>query len=87
MVGKSPDGLGITVLGTGGLLVEAKRVGLLTAVAPVLEELIATGFRVDPSTRGPARSHDGQHGSLLYRTGHTRLGASLSARERRRKCA
>jgi uncharacterized protein len=41
--------LGLKVLGTLGLLIEAKRRGLLPAIAPVLGELLRkAGFRVSP---------------------------------------
>ena len=38
--------LGLPVMGTGGVLIVAKRRGILPAVRPVLDELIATGFRL-----------------------------------------
>jgi predicted nucleic acid-binding protein len=43
--------LGLKFTGTMGFLVDAKRVGLIKAVAPVLDELQALGFRVAPHTR------------------------------------
>lgn len=43
--------LGISVLGTGGVLVEAMRADLIPAVRPVLDALIANGFRIGPETR------------------------------------
>jgi predicted nucleic acid-binding protein len=43
--------LGLRVRGTLGILLDAKRAGLLQAVAPVLDELDALGFRLDPGTR------------------------------------
>ena len=43
--------LGLKFTGTLGLLIDAKRAGLIEAVAPVLDELQALGFRVAPHTR------------------------------------
>ena len=37
---------GIAVVGTAGVLLRAKRVGLLRAVRPVLDDLLASGFRL-----------------------------------------
>lgn len=39
---------GIRVVGTLGLLVRGKRAGLLDAVAPILNEMLAHGMRVSP---------------------------------------
>lgn len=41
--------LGLPVIGTLGILLAAKRKGLLTALKPVLNELIQTGFFVAPA--------------------------------------
>ena len=43
--------LGMRLRGTLGLLLDAKRAGLIQAVAPVLEELMLLRFRVAPQTR------------------------------------
>lgn len=43
--------LGIPFTGTLGVLVDAKRAGLISAVAPLLDELQALRFRVAPDTR------------------------------------
>jgi hypothetical protein len=43
--------MSIDVVGTGGLLVDAKRAGLISAVRPVLESLAASGFRIGVATR------------------------------------
>lgn len=43
--------MGITVIGTGGLLVDAKRAGFISSVRIVLDALIASGFRVGAATR------------------------------------
>jgi predicted nucleic acid-binding protein len=43
--------LGIRVTGTLGILLEAKRAGLLHAVGPLLDRLQALHFRVAPATR------------------------------------
>ena len=46
--------LGLPVMGTGGVLIVAKQRGILSAVRPVLDELLATGFRLrwDVRARG-----------------------------------
>ncbi len=41
------EALGVRTVGTLGLLVRAKRSGLVEAVGPLVEELQAVGFRVD----------------------------------------
>jgi uncharacterized protein len=41
-------GLGLRVLGTAAVLLEAKRTGLIPRVRPLLDALIATGFRLGP---------------------------------------
>jgi predicted nucleic acid-binding protein len=43
--------LGITVEGTLGLLMDAKRAGLLVSVGPLLDQLQSLGFRLDSGTR------------------------------------
>jgi len=43
--------LGVRLIGTAGVLVQAKRAGLLSAVRPILEELEATGFRLSPALK------------------------------------
>jgi predicted nucleic acid-binding protein len=43
--------LGVKFTGTVGILVRAKRDGLLPAVRPVLDQLAVLRFRLDPSTR------------------------------------
>lgn len=43
--------LGIPFKGTLGLLLEAKRAGLLPSVSPLLDQLQALRFRIAPSTR------------------------------------
>jgi uncharacterized protein len=40
-------GLGLRMLGTAAALVEAKRAGLIPQVRPLLEALLAKGFRLD----------------------------------------
>lgn len=39
--------LGLRMLGTAAVLIEAKRVGLLARVRPTLDALLAKGFRLD----------------------------------------
>lgn len=43
--------LGIRHRGTLGVLLDAKRVGLVVAVQPILDQLQALGFRLDARTR------------------------------------
>lgn len=43
--------LGLKFTGTLGLLVDAKRAALIDAVAPILDEMQALGFRLAPHTR------------------------------------
>jgi predicted nucleic acid-binding protein len=45
------EALGIKLTGTLGLLIDAKRAGLIFAVAPVLDQLQTLRFRVAPHTR------------------------------------
>jgi predicted nucleic acid-binding protein len=40
--------LSLSVIGTLGVLLAAKRKGLLPAVQPCLDDLVATGFRITP---------------------------------------
>lgn len=40
--------LGVSLVGTLGLLVMAKRVGLIKAVRPEIEKLLGIGLRIDP---------------------------------------
>lgn len=40
-------GLGLRMLGTAAVLVEAKRAGLLSRVRPTLDALLSKGFRLD----------------------------------------
>ena len=40
--------LGLEIVGTGAVLYKAKRKGLIPAVRPVLDALLATGFRLSP---------------------------------------
>jgi predicted nucleic acid-binding protein len=41
--------LGLRVVGTVGLVLRARRRGMLTAAAPVLHRLVQTGFRISPA--------------------------------------
>ncbi|MDP3046004.1 MAG: DUF3368 domain-containing protein [Chloroflexota bacterium] len=43
--------LSIRLIGTLGLLLDAKRVGRVPAVAPLLDQLQALRFRISPLTR------------------------------------
>ena len=52
--------LGIPVIGTLGILLAAKRKGLLTALKPVLIELMQTGFFVAPALYRQVLSDGGE---------------------------
>jgi predicted nucleic acid-binding protein len=43
--------LGLPVVGTVGILVRAKRTGLIPAVRPLLTRLLDVGFRLSPTIR------------------------------------
>lgn len=43
--------LGLRLTGTLGLLIDAKKAGLIPAIAPLLDQLQALRFRVSPHTR------------------------------------
>lgn len=49
-------------MGTMGVLLEAKRNGVLPAVAPVLDRLQATGFRVGAGLRTATLARAGEGG-------------------------
>ena len=42
---------GLAIVGTGGLLLAAKKAGLLREIAPILEKLIAGGYRLSTALR------------------------------------
>ncbi|GAK56406.1 hypothetical protein U27_03368 [Candidatus Vecturithrix granuli] len=46
---KAAQKRGVSVIGTGGVLVAAKKAGLLDAVAPVLNALSLAGYRLSPA--------------------------------------
>lgn len=54
--------LGIRLTGTLGLLLDAKRKGLVPTVAPVLDELDRLRFRVAPATRAAVLKLAGELG-------------------------
>jgi len=39
---------GIQVIGTGGILISAKKAGFLSRVSPIIDELASTGYRLSP---------------------------------------
>lgn len=43
--------LDIPVMGTLGVLLDAKRAGMVPAISPILDQLQALSFRLDPNTR------------------------------------
>jgi len=46
--------MGLKIIGTVGILIRAKRVGLLTWINPVLNELIEKGFRLSEGLKREA---------------------------------
>jgi predicted nucleic acid-binding protein len=44
-------GLGLPVVGTMGVLLRAKRTGIIPAVQPLVEQLLRAGFRLSPAIR------------------------------------
>ena len=52
--------LGLRIRGTVGVLVEARRAGLLPAIAPSLSDLAASGFRLSPEVRREAMELAGE---------------------------
>lgn len=52
--------LGLRVVGTLGVLVRAKRAGVVTAVTPLLDELAAAGFHATESLRREALRLSGE---------------------------
>lgn len=52
--------LGLEVVGTVGVLLRAKRAGLLQAVSPVLDELARLGFHLSEELRNEARRLAGE---------------------------
>lgn len=46
--------MGLKVIGTVGILIRAKRVGLLTWISPVLNELVEKGFRLSEDLKREA---------------------------------
>jgi len=55
---------GIPVIGTLGLLLEAKRSGLVEALEPLLDHLDALGFRVSASTRAAVLDLAGERAGI-----------------------
>jgi predicted nucleic acid-binding protein len=51
---------GLTVRGTLGVLVQARREGLLPALKPLLDALFAEGFRIAPALVREALAHVGE---------------------------
>jgi uncharacterized protein len=55
-------GLGLSAVGTAGILVRAKRIGLIAAVRPLLENLLDAGFRLSPAIRSRVLTDAGEQG-------------------------
>ncbi len=51
---------GLAVIGTVGLIVRAKRIGMLPSVSPLLQELSEAGFRLSPQVLAEARRIAGE---------------------------
>ena len=48
---RAADSLGIAYTGTLGVLISAKRAGLIEAIGPVLDRLVARGYRLSDQVR------------------------------------
>jgi predicted nucleic acid-binding protein len=59
---RTATGLGVRVMGTLGVLLRAKAQQLIPAVAPVLDQLVATGFYVDDELAARVRRTAGELG-------------------------
>jgi predicted nucleic acid-binding protein len=55
-------GLGLPVVGTVGILLRAKQTGFITAVRPLLENLLEVGFRLSPAIRDKVLTDAGESG-------------------------
>jgi len=53
-------GLGLPVVGTAGILLRAKRAGLIPAVRPLLDELLGFEFRLSPAIRAKVLEDAGE---------------------------
>jgi predicted nucleic acid-binding protein len=52
------------VIGTAGLVLAAKNAGLVPAVAPLLDQLVAVGFRLSPKVIAAMLAAAGESGPL-----------------------
>ena len=52
--------IGVKFTGTLGILLDAKRIGLVAALAPLMDRLHQTGFRLSPQTRAAVLRHAGE---------------------------
>lgn len=57
---RAAEARGLTVTGTIGLLLKAKERGLIPAVRPVLDSMIASGLRISPGLREEALRTTGE---------------------------
>lgn len=67
---KTAKFLGLHVTGTLGVLLKAKRMGLVEHVAPIIDELCENGFYVDDAVKAMALSQAGEtHNKHGWETG------------------
>jgi uncharacterized protein len=55
-------GLGVPVVGTVGILLRAKAVGLVASVRPLIEKLLEVGFHPSPAIREKVLTDAGEQG-------------------------
>jgi len=62
MARRVAESLNLKLIGTLGVLLSAKRAGLIAAVAPMLDQLQALRFRIAPRTRAAVLGLAGESG-------------------------
>jgi predicted nucleic acid-binding protein len=63
---KAAKSHGVPVIGTGGILVSAKRIGLLSEVSPILDDLARVGYRLSPGLRQRILELANEDGSKMF---------------------